>query len=274
MDPGRDDAPAAERTPYIGDLDPDLEDQGGDRGAERLGRVDAPLHLMRAAFADRAAACASSGRPARVVGVSDGDTITVLTAERKRIEIRLAGSDAPESGRDFGARAKRFASDLAFGKTVEVHARSTDRYGRTVAEVVLPDVRSLNREMVWREAWPGAIGSVPRTTVRSLGWKRRPGRRGECSKASAVLVVIRRPVQDADAVGSPPVEAANVIDPDEFAAVSRRRVERDARSSHRPPEGARRCSCESLMQRTARQAPTTGGRRSSETPLAAAADSE
>jgi micrococcal nuclease len=37
---------------------------------------------------------------------------------------------------------------LAFGKTVRIVPRDTDRYGRTVAEVILPDGRSLNREMV------------------------------------------------------------------------------------------------------------------------------
>ncbi|MFZ8466570.1 thermonuclease family protein, partial [Staphylococcus aureus] len=40
------------------------------------------------------------------------------------------------------------ASDLAFGKQVTIRVRERDRYGRTVAEVVLPDGRSLNREMV------------------------------------------------------------------------------------------------------------------------------
>ena len=32
--------------------------------------------------------------PARVVGISDGDTITVLTAEKKQVKIRLHGVDA------------------------------------------------------------------------------------------------------------------------------------------------------------------------------------
>jgi endonuclease YncB( thermonuclease family) len=84
---------------------------------------------------------------ATVIGVSDGDTITVLR-DRTQIRIRLHGIDAPESGQDFGSRAKQAASDLAFGKLVTVRPRDTDRYGRTVAEVVLPDGRSLNREMV------------------------------------------------------------------------------------------------------------------------------
>jgi micrococcal nuclease len=86
--------------------------------------------------------------PARVVGISDGDTITVLTAEKKQVKIRLHGIDAPETGQPFRTRAKQLASELAFGKDVTIKERDKDRYGRTVAEVILPDGRSLNQEMV------------------------------------------------------------------------------------------------------------------------------
>jgi endonuclease YncB( thermonuclease family) len=84
---------------------------------------------------------------ARVVSISDGDTLTVLR-DHRQIRVRLHGIDAPETGQDFGSRAKQLASSLAFGKTVTVRVRDTDRYGRTVADVILPDGRSLNREMV------------------------------------------------------------------------------------------------------------------------------
>ena len=77
---------------------------------------------------------------ARVVGIADGDTITVLR-DRTQVRIRLHGIDAPETGQDFGSRAKQAASELAFGKQVTVRPRDTDRYGRTVAEVILPDRR-------------------------------------------------------------------------------------------------------------------------------------
>jgi endonuclease YncB( thermonuclease family) len=64
------------------------------------------------------------------------------------VKIRLHGIDAPESGQDFGSRAKQTASELAFGKEVTIRPLDTDRYGRTVADVILPDGRSMNREMV------------------------------------------------------------------------------------------------------------------------------
>jgi micrococcal nuclease len=92
---------------------------------------------------------ASAGEyPARVIGITDGDTLTVLAAQKTQVKIRLAGIGAPESGQDFGTKAKQAASELAFGKIVSIIERDKDRYGRTVADVWLPDGRSLNREMV------------------------------------------------------------------------------------------------------------------------------
>jgi endonuclease YncB( thermonuclease family) len=40
------------------------------------------------------------------------------------------------------------ADELAFGQTGTVRVQDYDRYGRTVAEIILPDGRSLNEEMV------------------------------------------------------------------------------------------------------------------------------
>ena len=85
---------------------------------------------------------------AQVVGITDGDTLTVLKADRTQVKIRLNGIDAPESGQDYGSRAKQAASELAFGKDVTIRVVDKDRYGRTVADVILPDGRSLNQEMV------------------------------------------------------------------------------------------------------------------------------
>lgn len=83
----------------------------------------------------------------RVVGVSDGDTITVLHDGRGE-KVRLFGIDCPEGGQDFGKRAKQRTSDLAFGKIVEVRTGGKDRYQRTIGEVILPDQSSLNERLV------------------------------------------------------------------------------------------------------------------------------
>jgi endonuclease YncB( thermonuclease family) len=100
--------------------------------------------LFLAAWATGAWAEAFQGK---VIGVADGDTITVLN-ERRPETIRLNGIDAPEKGQAFGARAKQFTAHLAFGQLVQVIVRDQDRYGRTVADVRLPDGWRLNHEIV------------------------------------------------------------------------------------------------------------------------------
>ena len=83
----------------------------------------------------------------KVVGAADGDTITVLHDGHGE-RVRLHGIDAPEKGQPFGNRAKQYASELTFGNIVTVEPTDRDQYGRIVADVRLPDGRSLNREMV------------------------------------------------------------------------------------------------------------------------------
>jgi len=83
----------------------------------------------------------------KVVKVSDGDTIQVMH-EGKAEKIRLAGIDCPESKQPFGQAAKKFVLEIAAQKSVTVYVETTDRYGRTVGEVILPDGRNLNKELV------------------------------------------------------------------------------------------------------------------------------
>lgn len=54
----------------------------------------------------------------RIVGVHDGDTVTVLDAVRQQHKIRLQGIDAPELGQAYGQKSKQHLSDLVFGKDV------------------------------------------------------------------------------------------------------------------------------------------------------------
>jgi endonuclease YncB( thermonuclease family) len=83
----------------------------------------------------------------KVVGISDGDTISVLR-EGKAVKVRLHGVDTPEKAQAFGTQARKLTGDLAFQQVVTVVIRDTDRYGRGVGEVLLPDGRSLNQELV------------------------------------------------------------------------------------------------------------------------------
>ena len=71
----------------------------------------------------------------RIVGVLDGDTITLLDAAHGQHKIRLDGIDAPELGQPFGRASKQHLSDLCFKKAATLKPRTLDRYGRTVARV-------------------------------------------------------------------------------------------------------------------------------------------
>lgn len=82
-----------------------------------------------------------------VVSVLDGDTIEVLhnnQAER----IRLSGIDCPEKGQAYGKRAKQAASELVYGKEVTLQTYGEDKYGRTIADVLLPDGTNVNHALV------------------------------------------------------------------------------------------------------------------------------
>lgn len=72
---------------------------------------------------------------ARVVGVHDGDSITVLTSENDQIKIRLAEIDAPELSQPYGKKAKQLLSLMVFGKDVSITTLTIDKYGRTVGRV-------------------------------------------------------------------------------------------------------------------------------------------
>ena len=82
----------------------------------------------------------------KCVGVTDGDTVSVLKAG-KAAKIRLEGIDCPEMGQDFGTRAKQFTSELVFGKQVQVKEYYPDRYGRMVARVLVGG-QDVSRELV------------------------------------------------------------------------------------------------------------------------------
>jgi endonuclease YncB( thermonuclease family) len=99
-------------------------------------------------FAQTAAAEDLKGR---VVSITDGDTLTLLTNRREQVRIQLAEIDTPERGQPHGTRARQSLSALAFGKPVRVVVQDTDRYGRTIGRV-FAGAQDVNAEMVRRGA--------------------------------------------------------------------------------------------------------------------------
>jgi micrococcal nuclease len=60
---------------------------------------------------------------ARCIGVTDGDTLKVLTTDQQLLRIRLAWIDAPKKSQAM--------SELVFGKDVELRVYGLDKHGRT-----------------------------------------------------------------------------------------------------------------------------------------------
>ena len=157
----------------------------------------------------------------KVVGISDGDTISVLR-EGKAVKVRLHGVDTPEKAQAFGTQARKLTGDLVFQQTVTVVIRDTDRYGRLVGEVLLPDGRSLNQELVkagmawwYRQYAPNdttlaQLEAEARTAKRGLWadahpippWQWRKGQRASSTAASAPATQSHPPQSPSSAIGA------------------------------------------------------------------------
>jgi endonuclease YncB( thermonuclease family) len=72
-----------------------------------------------------------------VVGITDGDTLTLLDGERHQHHIRLMGIDAPEKRQAFGTRSREHLAELSFQRDAVVEFTKRDRYGRIVGKVVV-----------------------------------------------------------------------------------------------------------------------------------------
>jgi len=86
-----------------------------------------------------------------VISIADGDTLTLLTADKERVKVRLAEIDTPEKKQPYGQKAKQELASLAFNHTAQISVIDTDRYGRVVGRVVVNEL-DVNAELVRRGA--------------------------------------------------------------------------------------------------------------------------
>lgn len=103
--------------------------------------------------AQQSSAAAASGNSVqlviegKVIGVHDGDTVTVLDQDNKKFAIRLQGIDAPELKQEFGAASQKNLAGMVLGKQVSIFWNKVDKYRRTVGTIML-DGRDINIEQV------------------------------------------------------------------------------------------------------------------------------
>ena len=98
-------------------------------------------------------ASASKILQGKVVYVADGDTITVLDAEKTQHKIRLQGIDAPEKAQAFGAKSKQALYEMVHGKTVQVSFEKSDKYGRILGKVLLDGQDICHQQIKAGLAW-------------------------------------------------------------------------------------------------------------------------
>ena len=98
-------------------------------------------------------ASASKLLQGKVVSVADGDTITVLDAEKTQHKVRLQGIDAPEKAQAFGAKSKQALYEMVHGKTVQVSFEKSDKYGRILGKVLLDGQDICHQQIKAGLAW-------------------------------------------------------------------------------------------------------------------------
>ena len=89
----------------------------------------------------------------KVIKVTDGDTVNVLTDDNQTHKIRLSGIDAPEKSQAFGNKSKQALADEVYGKTVTVEFNKRDKYQRIVGKVIFNgkdvNLNQIKRGLAW-----------------------------------------------------------------------------------------------------------------------------
>jgi len=88
-----------------------------------------------------------------VVGVADGDTLTLLTADKVQHHVRIDGIDAPERTQPHSQVSKQSLSDMVYRRAVIAECSKVDRYGREVCKVMIEEqdvgLMQIRRGLAW-----------------------------------------------------------------------------------------------------------------------------
>lgn len=93
---------------------------------------------------------------AYVQKMPDGDTVTCSytdeNGQNATTRVRIYAIDCPETAQNFGPEAREIGQAVLFNKTVTLHPKTVDRYGRLVADVVTEDGYSYSEYMLKKGA--------------------------------------------------------------------------------------------------------------------------
>lgn len=108
---------------------------------QNLHRAGQPVRALAAAMLLIAAGIAAADTlKGQVVGITDGDTFTLLTADKEQVKVRVAEIDAPERGQPYANRSRQQLAELIFRKEVSVDVQVVDRYGRPVGRPMFGEI--------------------------------------------------------------------------------------------------------------------------------------
>jgi endonuclease YncB( thermonuclease family) len=120
----------------------------------------------------------------RVVHVQDGDTLTILSSEKKQIKVRLNGIDAPERGQPFGTRATESLRQMCGGQLAHTVDLGRDRYGRTIGRVTCAGMDASEEQVRRGMAWVFTRYVAPDSPLYGVQHQARAGRMGLWADAS------------------------------------------------------------------------------------------
>lgn len=123
----------------------------------------AALLLALILLSGRAPSAQAADLTGRVTQVIDGDSLIMETAHGSRLELRLAGIDAPELDQPYGARAAAQLRSRILHQRIDVELQGADRYGRLLG-CPLHDGENLCHALVARgQAWAYARSEAGQT---------------------------------------------------------------------------------------------------------------
>lgn len=119
---------------------------------------------------------ANSAVKGKVISVVDGNTIHVLTSDKRKLKVLLYGVDSPELGQRFGSEAKRYLEDNILNREVLIDIQGKDAFGNYLAIVTLDNridirVELLKEGLAWTAEKNAIMDLEPYRT-----WAQRKGR--------------------------------------------------------------------------------------------------
>lgn len=85
---------------------------------------------------------------AKVTKVLDGNTIEVVTSDKRNLKILLYGIDSPELGQSFGLEARKYLEEMVLSRQVSLEIKGKDSFGNVLAIVAIEDRTDVRIELL------------------------------------------------------------------------------------------------------------------------------